>query len=69
MLLTQGQGHGFRKYVKVLCEVFSFAYNSADTDQKLFIFGIGGTWECSLPFYIYGPLGHAPGHQNLGHPQ
>ena len=28
---------------------------------KTFHIWYGGTWEGSLPFYIYGPLGHAPG--------
>ena len=39
-------------YVKFL----SFAYNS-----KIFYIWYGGTWEGSLPFYIHGPQGHAPG--------
>ena len=54
---------------KFYVKVWSFAYNSAATDQKLFIFGMrvpgggggGGGGGGSLPFYIYGPLGHAPG--------
>ena len=45
MLLTQGQGHGLRNSVMFTSKFYmmylSFAYNSAATDQKLVIFGMG----------------------------
>ena len=50
----------------------SFAYNSAATDQKLFIFGMGVPGR--VPFHSAAmepwvmPQGGARG-QNLGHPQ
>ena len=46
---------------KFYMKFLSFAYNPAATDQKPFHIWYGGTWEGSLPFYIYGPLGHGPG--------
>ena len=50
----------------------SFAYNSAATDQKLFIFSMGVPWRIlnhstSMDPWVM-PQGGAGG-QNLGHPQ
>ena len=56
--LWGGSGYHVPFYNQVLLRKFLITYNSAAADQKPFIFG---TWEGSLPFYIYGPLGHAPG--------
>ena len=76
MLLTQGQGHALRNSVmftsKFYVKFLSFAYNSAATQQKLFIFGMwvpGRVFVLSTsmdPWVM--PQGGARG-QNLGHPQ
>ena len=72
VLLTQGQGHSVMFTSKFYVKFLSFAYNSAATDQKLFIFGMGvpGRVLChstSMDPWVM-PQGRARG-QNLGHPQ
>ena len=48
-------------YNQVLLRSFSITYNSAASDKKLFIFGMGVPGRVLFHSYIYGPLGHAPG--------
>ena len=67
MLLTQGQGHGVMFTSKFYVKFLSFAYNSAATDQKLFIFGMGVPGRVLLHSTSM-DLGGARG-QNLGYLQ
>ena len=76
MLLTQGQCHGLNNCVMFMSKFYvkflSFAYNSAATDQKLFIFGmvVPGRvlfHSTSMDSWVM-PQGGARG-QNLGHSQ
>ena len=44
----------------LLRSFFDYVYICSHLSETVHIwYGGGGTWEGSLPFYIYGPLGHA----------